>query len=207
MKIYFVRHGTTDSFDRQVCQPASESLNSTGLDQVRKLANYFSKSNIDLVISSKLKRAIQTAEAVSKEKKLSSLFNETTHPSEIIGLSRTQEPAKSIINMINEKSLVDPEWHYSDEENFIDLRKRGLKAIEYLVSKKEETILVVSHGNFIRLLTGIILFGNNLSINDYVKLLKILRLDNTGVSIFSYDQDSKRWYLQCWNNTSHLAET
>ena len=204
MKIYLVRHGTTGSFDGQICQPASEPLNSTGLDQARKLAIHFSKSDINLVISSKLKRATQTAEAVSKEINLSSLFSETTHPSEIIGLSRTQEPAKSIINMINEKSLVDPKWHYSDEENFIDIKERGIKAIEYLVSKKEENIFVVSHGNFIKLLTGIILFGNNVSINDYVRLLKILKLDNTGVSIFSYDQDSKRWYLQCWNNTSHL---
>lgn len=58
-KTYFVRHGQTD-------QGLDEPLNSTGKQQANKLADELKEQELDLLISSPLQRAVQTAEIINK---------------------------------------------------------------------------------------------------------------------------------------------
>lgn len=204
MKIYFVRHGSTDSLEQKIAQPNNEPLNQRGLDQAKELGKRFDETHLDLIISSPHLRAVQTAKAISKNVEVNPLFREVTKPSEIVGISHQDEKFQTIIQKINEMYQLDPSWHYSDEENFEDLKKRGLEALEFLKSQNKENILVVSHANFIAFLAGLMLFGEDFPVEISLKLKNFLRLSNTGVSIFTYEEN--RWKLQCWNDTSHCLD-
>lgn len=68
MKIYVMRHGQTDwNAERRVQGRTDIELNETGIEQAENAREEFSKYDINLIISSPLKRAIKTAEIVSKE--------------------------------------------------------------------------------------------------------------------------------------------
>ena len=204
MKIYFVRHGSTDSLEKGISQPNNESLNENGKNQAKELAKRFSHTPLDLIISSPYSRALETAQFIGQEILISDLFKEVTKPTEIIGQSKENEKVKNILKKIGEMYLVDPTWHYSDEENFEDLKNRGLSALEFLKSQTQENILVVSHGNFISLLIGLMFFGKNFSVDVSLRFKNFLRLSNTGISICTFEEN--KWCLQCWNDTSHLLE-
>ena len=64
MKVYFVRHGSTNSLENNISQPNQEPLNEKGLSQAKELAKRFSHQKIDLIISSSHLRAVQTAQAI-----------------------------------------------------------------------------------------------------------------------------------------------
>lgn len=204
MKIYFVRHGSTDSLEKKISQPDNEPLNERGISQANELGKRFANTKIDLVISSPHLRAVQTAKAISEDVQVSVLFAEVRKPKEAIGQSKETEEIKAIFRKIGEMYAVDPTWHYSDEENFEDLKSRGLQALELLKSQNMENILIVSHANFIALLAGLMLFGDSFPVEISLKLKNFLRLSNTGVCIFTYEDE--RWKLQCWNDTSHCLE-
>lgn len=204
MKIYLVRHGSTDSLEKKICQPDNEPLNQRGIMQAQELAKRFTDVKLDLIISSPYTRALQTAQAITPNIQTSHLFAEVKKPKVVIGRSKAKEEVKDILKRIGEMYLIDPSWHYSDEENFEDLKKRGLKALEYLISINKENILVVSHGNFVSLLIGLILFGESCTVDISLRLKNFLRFSNTGVSICIYEEG--KWKLQCWNDTSHCLK-
>lgn len=118
MKIYFVRHGTTDSLEKRISQPNDEPLNQNGINQAKELSKRFANTRLDLIISSPHLRAVQTAKAISDNIQISELFAEVRKPKEVIGQSKEDENIKNILKKIGEMYVVDPTWHYSDEENF-----------------------------------------------------------------------------------------
>lgn len=204
MMVYFVRHGSTDSLEKKISQSDNEPLNERGLAQAKELGKRFANTKIDLVISSPHLRAIQTAREISKEVQTNPLFAEVKKPKEVVGQPKESDETKAILKKTMEMYLVDPSWHYSDEENFEDLKSRGLRALEYLQNLDLENVVVVSHGNFIALMAGLMLFGESYPIDISLRLKSFMRLNATGVSIFTYEDD--KWKLQCWNDTSHCLE-
>jgi len=204
MIIYFVRHGSTDSLEKKISQPNDEPLNQRGLDQAKELGKRFAKTQLDLIVSSSHLRAVQTAKAINNDFQISRLFVEIRKPSEVIGRSKEDEDVKAILQKISDMYAADPNWHYSDEENFEDLRKRGVEALEFLKGLNRENILVVSHGHFIALLAGLMMFGEDYSVDISLKLKNFLRLGNTGISIVTYEDG--KWKLQCWNDTAHRLD-
>jgi len=204
MKIYFVGHGSTDAFERLETQRSDEPLNVKGRKQAKQLANRFSNTNLDAIISSSYTRAVETASFIGKDFIISPLFVETKKPSEIVGLPYDHPKAKPVLKEIKEKFNTDSSWHYSDEENYDDLVKRGKEAIELLKSQNKENVLVVSHGNFICFLVTQILLGDEMTPQLILKTRNFMRLGNTGVSILTYEDD--KWHLETWNGTSHFLE-
>jgi len=204
MKIYFVRHGSTDSLEKKISQPNDEPLNERGISQAKELGKRFANTKIDMLISSPHERAVQTAREINDNFLISPLFEEFRKPSEIINMNHQNEMFVKVIQQINEKYNTDPAWHYSDEENFEDLKKRGLLALEFLKNQNKDQILVVSHANFIGLLIGLMAFGDNYPAQAALQMKGFLRLSTTGVSICNYEEG--KWKLQCWNDTSHCLE-
>lgn len=202
MKIYFVRHGSTDSLEKKVSQPNNEPLNSTGIEQSKKLAIKFSKINFDLVVSSPHTRALQTAQILAKDVVINDLFAEVKKSKEVIGQPKDNENIKNILKKIGEMYLVDPTWHYSDEENFEDLKNRGMKALEFLKMQNKENILVVSHGNFIALMIGLMIFGSDYPIKLSLKMKNFFRLSCTGVTTCVWN--GEKWSLETWNDLSNI---
>ena len=204
MNLYFVRHGATDARQQAKTQTPDEPLNDKGLEQAKKIAHRFEDFKFDLVVSSSYTRALQTANFISKKVIASDLFIETRKPSEIVGLAYENPQVASVLKKIKEKFVSDPHWHYSDEENFYDLKKRGHQAIKFLESFNQDNILVVSHGNFISFLTSLLFFGDKLTPQIVVDAKKFLRLGNTGISILTNEYGP--WQLKCWNDQAHLLD-
>jgi probable phosphoglycerate mutase len=205
MKLFLVRHGNTDSLNQGTFQPLDTPLNSEGVRQAKALAKRLKDERFDLVITSSLARARQTTEIIGKEFEESELFVERTRPSAIIGKSKSDPEMKKIWEKTEEMYVKDQTWRFADEENFEDLKLRGEKALEFLINKNKEKILVITHGAFIGILVGLMMNGKDYDGKMFVKLDNFLRMDNTGISIFEYNPENG-WRLESWNDRSHYLE-
>ena len=205
MKLYLVRHGNTDLLDGKINQKPETPLNQQGIDQAKALAERLRKEKFDGVISSSLMRARQTAEIIGKDFEESELLVERRKPSEIIGKGRSDPKVAEVLKKLDQMYLIDKTWHYSDEESFEELVDRAIKALDFLINKDKEKILVVSHGAFMGFLVGVMLYGKNLNGEQYLKLHNFLRISNTGISVFEYTSDNG-WRMESWNDRSHWME-
>lgn len=68
MRIYVIRHGQTDlNKQDRVCGIMNPSLNKEGIKQAQNIAQSLQNSGINKIISSPLKRAVETASEISKK--------------------------------------------------------------------------------------------------------------------------------------------
>ena len=66
MKLYLVRHGQTEKNKYGLVQGQTEAdLSLKGIEDAKKLQDLISSLNIDVVISSPLRRAIDTAQIIN----------------------------------------------------------------------------------------------------------------------------------------------
>ncbi|MDE5583749.1 MAG: histidine phosphatase family protein [Ruminococcus sp.] len=120
MKIYSTRHGQTE-FNRQdiILGTTDTELNPLGLRQAENLAEQVKTLDIDIIISSPMKRALQTAKAVAEKNSL-----------EIITDSRLRE------------------WDYGDYEaktRFAEGFAENKKNFGVRMGKNGESLLQLSH--------------------------------------------------------------
>jgi broad specificity phosphatase PhoE len=68
-EIYLVRHGETEWNREEMFRGRKDiPLNNTGEEQANKVSSYFKEKHVDLIVSSPMKRAMQTAEPLSRSK-------------------------------------------------------------------------------------------------------------------------------------------
>lgn len=206
MKVYLVRHGQTTFNAQGIHQPSNASLSDLGKKQASDLAERIAHLPIDKVITSNFARALQTAEIINtkinKPLEESELFVEKKRPSEVENQSHQSEPVKKITSQIKE-NYADPIWHFSDEENYYDVLDRALHALEHLESQKEENLLVVSHGTFIRMLLGVMIFGSDLAPSMGRSMIRALHSHNSGITVAEFKD--KQWKILTWNDIAHLG--
>ena len=205
--IYFIRHGSTAGNEGGAYQQPDTPLSPAGAKQAKVLAQRFESISADVVISSDMARALRTAEEISLHNNFpleqNPLFREILRPSVVRGRSTEDPEVKQIMDEIKAR-LDDPTYHHSDEENFFDLKKRGKKALSYLESRKEENIVVVTHGHILRLILGLIVFGDELTGTTYKKLLKTFYAANTGITMCK--EFEGKLSIHTWNDHEHLGE-
>lgn len=206
-RIYFVRHGETDSNEKKISQTFDTPLSKKGINQAIKLAKRFKKTGlkIDALVSSDMPRAVKTAEILAENFNVdilfSSHFQEVLKPSVVRGKPQSNPESLKIMKKI--RSNWGKDWKHSDEENFFDVKKRAIKGIKYLMSLDKENMLVVTHGKFLRMIFGYLVNGKDISPKEGLILDKILKTANTGISIFEFDEE-KGWRVVTWNDHSHL---
>ena len=66
MKLYLVRHGESTYNIDGIIQPLGSELSEKGKEQAKFLAARFKNIPVDIIISSPLKRAKQTAEIIER---------------------------------------------------------------------------------------------------------------------------------------------
>ncbi len=216
-RIYFIRHGQTEANVTETTQEPTSSLSKEGIKQTDILAQRTLKLNFDFIISSDYERAEITAQNIHKKTnkplEFSELFREYRRPSEFFGrpigeLGGDKITSKGLAQI--EESFNNKGWHYSDEENFFDLKERALKALQYLEEHKGTNLLVVTHGNFLRTLLGAILYGENYSPNNYKNIDSTFELSNTSISVAEYKTHWRHpngtWQINTWNDQAHLGE-
>ena len=181
-------------------------LSAAGVRQAELVAGRLGGVNADLILSSRLPRAVQTARIIGKRtgKRIvyTNFLNEIRGPSEVWGLKRKSKKAKAIWKEI-EKHRYEPEWYYSDEENVFDLKRRAIRAIKYIKGKGKGTLIVVSHGMLVQLLIGILMLGEDADMRDLVRVSRFLEMENTGITECRIDDDG-RAKLLTFNDHAHL---
>jgi len=169
-EIYFIRHGQTDENSLGIRQGSEidSELNELGRKQAKKSGKYLKKYRIkykkfDCILSSPLKRAIETAEIIGKEIKYPKKIE--LRRGKMSGLSKDDKYKKKIEKEIEkkQKKIGDPiEYIYEfDMDKYLnkkfnvgietktEMNKRSKKIIDFIESKKCKKILVVSHAGII----------------------------------------------------------
>ncbi len=212
MKIYFVRHGESKGNVGPFVQGPDEPLTEAGLKQAQFVAKRLESIPVDVILSSPEKRAEMTAKIISatinKPIELSNLLIEFVKPSVIVKKLKKDPEVKEIKKLIKDHFHIYG-WKHSDEENFEDFKKRAIKLLNYLSTRKEQNILIATHGIFMRMLLAIVVMGEELTSREYWKFFITFSLDNTGIMVLKSNdvglyEDSPKWELITWNDHAHL---
>lgn len=202
MNLYLVRHAVTDLGLQNRNQYPKTPLSSEGRLQAQKLASRFRGIPLDLVISSPFTRALETAQIITADTgyqvKISPLFSEVKKPSEVEG--KTEQETISV-NALIKQNILNPHWHYSDEENYFDFYRRVLKARRFLEGQTCENLLVVTHANLIGLLIVSIIFGREITLDQVQSFKQSTTHSNTGITHCRFEDG--KWRLITWNDQSH----
>lgn len=202
--LYFVRHGETEYNRKGIMQGSGvdSSLNATGREQAKTLKQRFSSVNVDVLYSSTLRRARQTADVMSEalpgvRREMLSDLNEISW-----GILEGEPPSTerdATLSQIQEK------WRrgeygdrVEDGESILDVKTRAESAAKHLVETYPgQTVVAVTHGRYLRVLIASVCESYDLS--D----MSTLGHDNTCVNRVVYRQG--RFYADLLNCTVHLT--
>lgn len=170
MKIYVARHGKTSWNDKFiVCGRTDVELNQEGIKQAEILALEAKTCNIDIIISSPLKRAYDTAMIVAKECSLDVLIDDRLieqNYGKFEGVSGHDEAF-----LANKRCFA---YKYPGGESMMQMAYRVYGLLEELKEKYyEKNVLLVCHGGVCRV------------IRTYFE-------DMTNEEYFSYNEDNAK---------------
>lgn len=203
--IYFVRHGQTEGNISDTIQDLTDTLSPEGEIQAEKIAARAVNLDFETILSSDAVRAKQTAEIIAKRTGHTvshhEVFREVIRPSSFVGTPRLSDEFQEFEK--EWRGHFDGEWRHSDEETIVEFFKRIVASIALLEERKEQKILVVTHGYFLRALMIYILNGKKFIPETYYSMLIATRGENTGLTI-CFEQEGK-WILLTWNDHAHLG--
>jgi len=200
MQVVLLRHGATEWNLQGRCQGASDiELSEVGRRQAEAIATCLSQEKIDAVYSSHLKRALQTAYAVSRPHHLSVRVERDVHEldhGELEGLTFNQ--IKENYTEFLVRWRAEPaELQIPGGERLADVSERAWKGLKRIVERHDgnSRVVVVSH-NFPIL--GIICRITNTHLNNY----RTFHLDPCGVTRLNYFGGEK-WAVTQINNKDY----
>ena len=208
-RFYIVRHGETILNATNIKQGAEGGLSEKGKEQAMNIGAMFAQLHIQKIIASPYERARETAIIIDTYLHVpisySPLLIERRSPSEIIGKSQDDPEVVRIVDQID-LAYHEDDYHFSDEENFADLKERGRKCLEFLAHQRANEICVVTHHKFLKMLLSYMLHRGNLHADDYVKLSFFNTSDNGGISICEYHpwkmfSRTRGWEVVSFNET------
>lgn len=207
MIIYFIRHGESEGNKKGFHQDPEVPLSQEGIKQSQVLAERLKKHRIDIIYSSSMTRAMQTAEIISNYLKIPveswENLKEIRNPSEIWGKSVEDKKILKIRELAR-KEFLKGNGRYSDEETFEDLNKRAKEVLEHLLlHHKEQNVLCISHATMVKMIICKAIFGEGLTPEIFLQLREHLWLKNTGITVCEY-ANKWGWTLVNWNDTAHL---
>lgn len=157
---YIVRHGQTDWNLKGVLHGgnAHTVLNQTGKEQAKQIADTLKPIHFDEIFSSDLDRAVQTAEIIAKDRKLTikttkALREKSYGRYEGRDRKEVQEELKHLFdewNKLNGEEKMKFKI-YDDGESDHEAVERFIRHLrEIAIAYPEKTILIASHGGIMR---------------------------------------------------------
>lgn len=188
-KVCLVRHGETDWNRAGKIQGREDiPLNDTGKKQARRCGEYLKNGQWNILVSSPLKRARETAEIIGgiigiKNIQLVEAFQERDYGL-ASGLTK------------KEREFRFPSGNVPGWENDVTLQKRVMGGLEKLVRQyPEKNVLIVAHGGVIRTVLS--------KIKGCEKVAETPgQLHNACINIVNYEDG--RWNIRACNIVSHL---
>jgi len=181
--VYFVRHGDRKLIPKTPENPypgisiPGPSLNTKGKKQAREVAKEFAKikERVDLVYSSSMTRAIETAKEIGKNTRKN-----------VVIVPEFAEIQQDIFKKNIHHKIF---W-----KSYLQYRK-AIKVFNKILKEnegKEKVIVIVAHGNLIRLL-----FGNKLRLS--FRQIKKFDYHNCHITLMRF-KGKKLDYVHCFNN-------
>ena len=150
MKLLIVRHGKTNwNTEKRAAGLSDVELNDEGIEQAKTLRDKLKDVNIDVIISSPLKRAVKTAEIINENHKLNILLDEDIIERNL-GIYEGQPNEKEIFNEIRYYTKNVPVENGEDCKTYT---KRVFNSLDKIIQEykgKANTVLIVSHGFYLR---------------------------------------------------------
>ena len=207
--VYFVRHGETEGNIGRVFQGPETPLTEKGKAQARTVAKRCARLPAQVLISSTMKRARQTADVISSEigkpVELSDLFIERRRPKALHDASADDAAVQQLEKDWRDSFFTDGR-RILDAENFAEVCSRATQAFRFLEKREEDHILVVTHGFFLRLLAAKLIFGDAVTPPQYKHTDAIFRSINTGITVFVFEPSKPSpWQILVWNDHAHLG--
>ncbi len=218
---YMIRHGESLLNAQHIRQGAEGSLSEKGKKQAEDTGKRLSHTKFDVILVSPYIRTKETAEIISKQLKkvprkpleYVDLLVERRNPSEIIGQSGDDFYISKIIDQID-KSYHSDDFRYSDEENFLDLKARAKKLLEYLERRSEHKFLIVTHSIFLKMVAAYLIHKDSLDSKKYNLLSFTNSSNNASITVCEYNSGwlgdgwlgrhfypiEKRWKLIAWDD-------
>jgi broad specificity phosphatase PhoE len=199
-RILLARHGETDwNRDGRWQGHSDRSLDDAGRAQARRLGTHLARLGVDLLYSSDLARARETAAAVEAATGLEARLDPDLREVDVGGLtgcSRAEVEAR------------DPAWFqqwlegavtgYPDGETYQDVHRRSVRAFERILADADGgTAVVVCHGGNIRAITLEVL--GNPRAGERWRLAAV-----ANCSITAFERRHGRVALVTFNETGHL---
>ena len=152
MKISIIRHGQTDWNKENLFQGRSNNaLNATGIKQAKDLALLLKNEPIDMLFSSPLDRAIQTANIINEYHHAPFFIDELLTERSLGGLegkpSSNYDLPKLLEQILN---LSEKEFSVYQVESLDHMLKRCFKFLNHVILKYGHTnkhIYIVAHGS------------------------------------------------------------
>lgn len=178
MKIIFVRHGESENNIR-LSKDEDSGLTKRGKEQAKYLGIKLKEQNISMIYTSKLLRARETGEIISKIIKV---------------------PIRENLEELNEYPTKNLKSKFS---TIFNKRLKKLKKFLKEISKdrdKDKTILIVAHGITNRIIMVYLL---RMPLKKY---LLLFWQHNTGLNRVSWNEKHKNWRMDRTNDISHLPK-
>ncbi|MBQ2824782.1 MAG: histidine phosphatase family protein [Clostridia bacterium] len=149
MRLYAARHGETEyNAQFRVCGLTDLELTEKGKEQARELAENVRDKNIDLIISSPLKRAVTTGGIVAEKLNVPVIYDKR-----IIEHNYGIYEGKSGFDenfMNNKRNLA---YRYPQGESVLQVAHRVYGFIDEIKEKyKDKNVLLVCHGGICRVI-------------------------------------------------------
>ncbi|HBT38557.1 MAG: histidine phosphatase family protein [Pseudothermotoga sp.] len=196
MRIFLVRHARTDWNDLGLWQGNCDvPLNQAGFEEAQKIAERLSKQNVQIIYSSPLSRAHQTAKVIGEELKVPVVLDERLKECEI-SLWNGLTMQETLQRYEREYRIwsTDPVAQIDGVESLQNVQNRIVLFFNELLQNSFESVVVVSHALSLRTLICWVL---KLSLTEH----KNFKLDNASISLIEIQDRVRLVYL---NDTCHL---
>ncbi len=186
--ICLVRHGQTDWNALGKLQGQTDiPLNELGKIQARQCGEFLSKDDWDVIISSPLKRARETADIISH-------YIEVPVIEKMEFIEKNFGVAEGMTAAERESAFVNKE--YPGQENQKSLRNRLMNGLQEIQKEyPERKVILVAHG-------AVIHFILRLMSNESI-VSNEMRLFNACLSTIRFEVDS--WIINNFNQVNHLS--
>lgn len=179
MKLHIIRHGETEDNKKRIIQGKKEGeLSKKGIMQSEALAECLSNEKIELILTSNLKRAKETAKIISK-----------FHPkAKILTKDELDERDYGIYNGLK---ASDVDKKHPSVESEKSLSDRAKKISDFLKSCQFQNVAIVAHGSINKRLIKIL---SNKENTDFLK--------NGSLSVIEIEEGKNK--LVKLNDINHL---
>ncbi len=197
-EIILARHGETEWNVEEIFRGQVDvTLNETGVRQAQLLAQYLAKLKVEVIYSSPLQRAVQTATVVAHQHHL-----EVSITPALIDFNFGQWQGLPVPVVKSRYPELFAEWashpdlvKIPDGESLKAVSDRAMALVDEVVTKYTGTIVLVSHRVVNKVLTCALLGLDNSRFWN-------IRMDTCGITTFSYENG--RFILTKHNDTSFL---